>query len=167
MISQNGLVYIEIRRKSLRSDDCCEWLRCLFHTITEPLYIFVVVYDNSPVHSALETLFQEEEFLSASLLRASPYSAPLTHVGVPWKLRSSNVWQQQRLYCWIGVTQAEHWLRFLESAIDDSIRTITLRLCLRTYNHIQRHFWEVITIEDFQMEKVFKFFNGVFFFFVR
>ena len=31
-IPQQCLVHFEKRRGSFRSDDCCEWLRCLLHT---------------------------------------------------------------------------------------------------------------------------------------
>ena len=131
----------------------------MLRTITEPLHNVVVVCDNAPVHSALETVFQEEQFLGALLLRASPYSASLNPTEECWSAMKAKIKQCMTATMTEllnstppdGMTQTEHRLLFLESAIDDSIRIITPRLCLRTYNHIQRHFGGVIVMENLQM----------------
>ena len=57
-ISQQGLVYLERRRGSYKKDDCCDWLRCMLRAVTQPLNNVVVVCDNAPVHTALETVFE-------------------------------------------------------------------------------------------------------------
>ena len=55
-ILQAGLQYFERRRGSFKKEDCQEWLRILLRSITESLSQIVIVCDNAPVHSNLETV---------------------------------------------------------------------------------------------------------------
>ena len=52
----------------------------MLRSVTEPLHNVVVVSDNAPVHCSLETVFEEEEFSGARLLRTAPYSAPINPI---------------------------------------------------------------------------------------
>lgn len=157
-ISQQGLVYLERRRGSYRRDDCCDWLRRMLRAVPEPLNNVVIVCDNAPVHSALETVFEEEEFSGAILLRASPYSAPINPIEECWSIMKANMKRllANRMTEMLGstpegMTQTEHRLSFLEQAIDDSIHTITPRVCLSTFNHIQKHFRTILDLGDLKM----------------
>lgn len=157
-ISQQGLVYLERRRGSYKKDDCCDWLRRMLRSVTEPMGNVVVVCDNAPVHTALERVFEEEEFSGSMLLRASPYSAPINPIEECWSVMKATM---KRLLATRmtdmmnsipeGMTQTEYRLNFLEQAIDDSIHTITPRLCLSTFNHIQKHFRTVLNMGDLKM----------------
>ena len=62
-------LYFERRSGSFKKEDCQEWLRSLLISITESLSQIVIVCDNAPVHSNLETVLEEEEFIGATMLR--------------------------------------------------------------------------------------------------
>ena len=84
-IPQTGLLYFERRRGSFKKEDCQEWLRSLLRSITESLSKIVIVCNNAPVHSNLETVL-EEEFIGAKMLRLAPYSAPLNPIEECWSV---------------------------------------------------------------------------------
>ena len=46
-ISQQGLVHWERRRGNYIRDDCCEWVRRMLRSLTEPFNNIIVVCDNS------------------------------------------------------------------------------------------------------------------------
>ena len=50
-----------------------------------------------------------------------------------------------------GMTQTEYRLTFLEKVMDKSIHTITPRICLATFNHIQKHFRTKLDMGDLKM----------------
>ena len=158
-ISQTGLIYWERRRGSYRKDDCCQWLRSLLRHAQEPMNNIVVVCDNAPVHCSLEHITEEEEFTGVSILRLAPYSAPLNPVEECWSVmkaeikKSLNSSMQQLLNTPppAGTTQTEQRLLHLESIIDASIVTITPNLCMKTCNHVQRHYQNCLSLTDLNM----------------
>ena len=85
-ISQTGLLYFERCRGSFKKEDCKEWLISLLRSITESLSQIVIVCDNAPVHSNLETVLEEEEFIGATMLHLAPYSAPLNPIDECWSV---------------------------------------------------------------------------------
>ena len=50
-----------------------------------------------------------------------------------------------------GMTQTEYRLTFLENVIHESIDTITSRICLATFNHIQKHSRAILDMGDLKM----------------
>ena len=157
-ISQRGLVYWERRRGSYRKEDCCEWLRNMLRALPEPMSNIVVVCDNAPVHCALESVFEEEEFEGAALLRAAPYSAPINPIEECWstlkaamKREMASKREEMLSSSHEGVTQTEYRLQFLEKIIDDNMAVITPMLCLSTYNHVQKHFPRILDLQDLQL----------------
>lgn len=157
-ISQEGLVYIETRRGPYKKEDCCEWLRRMLRNVTEPLHNVIVVCDNAPVHCSLETVFQEEEFSSAELLRAAPYSAPINPIEECWSVLKSHIKRDMasRMPELLAETprdlsKTEFRMRVLEEVVERNINCITPRLCLRTYNHIQRHFSAILDNNNLAM----------------
>lgn len=77
-VSHVGLVGFTTRTGSYTSECCNQWVRDLLISlhargITEP----VVVCDNAPCHSRLESVFAEHPFENALLLRLAPYSPVL------------------------------------------------------------------------------------------
>ena len=148
----------ERRRGNYKRHDCCEWVRRMLRAVTEPFNNVVVVCDNAPVHCALETVYDDEELSGATLLRASPYSAPINPIEQCWSImkakmkrilatRMANLLNstQERM------TQTEYRLTFLENVIDESIHTITPRICLVIFNHIQKHFRAILDMGDLMM----------------
>ena len=50
-----------------------------------------------------------------------------------------------------GTTQAEHRMRYLETAIDAAVPSATPILCLSTFNHVQRHFAACLALSELGM----------------
>ena len=158
-IYQTGLVYWERRRGSFRKDDCCEWLRKLLRELEEPIQDVVVACDNAPVHVSLQDVMEEEEFEGAQLLRLAPYSAPLNPIEECWSVMKSEIKKLLRSTMTdllnatppAGISQTEYRLRHLEDLIDSSICKITPTLCMKTCNHVQRHFQSCLALMDLNM----------------
>ena len=117
-----------------------------------------IVCDNAPVHVDLETVASEAEFTGLTIQRLAPYSAPLNPIEECWSVMKASMkrflaqsFHEMMSTPPIGVTQTEHRLRYLESAIDQAIITITPRLCLKTCNHVQRFFPGCLALENLRM----------------
>lgn len=157
-ISETGLTYWQRRRGCYKKEDCCEWLRCLLRQVTEPMASVVVVCDNAPVHVNLETVVEEEDFQGASLLRLAPYSAPLNPIEECWSVVKSEIKKLLNVtlndllrHTPPAVTQTEHRLRHLEGIIDQSMPKMTPMLCMKTCNHVQKHYQAVLLLRDLKM----------------
>ena len=129
----------------------------MLRSITERIQNFVVVCDNAPVHCSLEVVF-EEEFVGATLLRASPYSAPLNPIEECWSVLKAAMKRQlaSKMSEMLssqheGMSQSEYILRFLENIIDESITVVTPLLCLSTFNHVQKHFSKVMELQNLKI----------------
>lgn len=156
-ISQQGLVYWERRRGSYKKEDCQEWLRTMLRTLTEPLNNTVVVCDNAPVHSGIECVAEEEEFVGVEIVRMSPYSAPLNPIEECWSVMKAAMKRDlaenfaSLMDTPDDMTQTEHRMQFLERCIDTAVNSITPILCLKTCNHVQKHFPSVMQMKDLDM----------------
>ena len=157
-VSQTGLVYWERRRGSFKKEDCQEWMRSMLRAAHFPMENILVVCDNAPCHTGLETVLEEVEFQGAQLLRMGPYSAPLNPIGEVWSALKADM--KRRLATSMpsllrdltdDLTQVERRLRHLESVIDAAIPRITPLLCMNTCNHVQRHFAACLALRDLYM----------------
>ena len=113
----------------------------------------VIVCDNAPIHVSLEKVLEEEAFQGATLLRLAPYSAPRNPIQECWSVVKSeikkllNVTRNDILNHFpSGITQTEHRLRHLEG-----MAKITPTLCMKTCNHVQKHFQAVLPLRDLVM----------------
>lgn len=158
-ISQTGIIHIERKRGHYKKDDCCAWLRTMLRQVHEDMDQVVVVCDNAPVHVDLSKVTEEEEFEGATLLRLGPYSAPLNPIEECWSVFKAGV--KRTLAATVtavlapppnGVTQMEYRLQYLESAIDESIPLLTPMLCMRTCNHVQKHFIPCLERQPLRMD---------------
>jgi len=87
--SMHAVAYFERKRGSFKKDTCVNWfVRALthlrdFHQLN--LGDVVVILDNAPCHSQLETNFPpEHELGQVTFLRSAPYSAPLSPIEFYW-----------------------------------------------------------------------------------
>lgn len=157
-ISQTGLVYWERRRGSYNNADCCEWLRRLLRSMDEQMDRVVIVCDNAPAHTNLELVPDEDEFHGVTILRAAPYSAPLNPIEECWSVVKASMKRQmaatfaEMMAVPPGdTTQTEYRLKYLEAAIDEAVTSLTPILCLRTCNHVQKHFAACLVKADLAM----------------
>lgn len=83
-VCATGLVYYENRFGSNRAPNVNEYLsnmlRAIRDEMCQPLNRVVVVLDNAPCHTDVESVFEEEEFSNASVLRLGPYSPQLNPI---------------------------------------------------------------------------------------
>lgn len=160
-ISQTGIVHWERRRGSYRNEDCNEWLRRLLRRLeNNVLQNTVIVCDNAPVHSRLESVMEDEEFRGCTILRLAPYSAPLNPIEECWSVVKNELKRllknsMENLLINNnrpeGMNQTEYRTVHLESLIDESMPKITPTLCMRTCNHVQRHFPSVLALQNLTM----------------
>lgn len=156
-ICQTGLVFWERRRGSFLKEDCAEWLRQALRRSDEPYDQLAVVCDNAPVHAGLERVVEEDEFAGVLLIRSAPYSAPLNPIEECWSVMKAAMKREmaasftEMMETAPGLTQQEHRLRYLESKIDDAMPRITPLVCLRSCNHVQRHFAACMALTDLAM----------------
>ena len=106
-------------------------------------------------------MLEEEAFQGATLLRLAPYSAPPNPIQECWSVAKSeikkllNVARNDTLnHTSSGITQTEHRLRHLEGIIDQSMAKITPNLCMKTCNHVQKHFQAVLPLRDLMMADI-------------
>ena len=154
-ISKEGLVYHERRRGCYLKETCFTWVRNMLRRVAEPMENIVVVCDNAPVHNGLESVFEEDEYEGAWLLRAAPYSAPLNPIEECWsvlkaamKREIAATMEDMLTSTHPGVSQAEHRMTYLETIIDNNIGVITPSLCSRTFEHVKVHYGKVIMLHD-------------------
>jgi hypothetical protein len=118
-----------------------------------------IVCDNAPVHSNIEAVLQEDEFIGVLLLRLAPYSTPLNPIEECWsvfkcELQKLNMNGLQNLLnnpTPEGFPQTEYRLCYLERLIDESISKITHNLCMKTSNHVQKHSRDCLALKDLNM----------------
>ena len=163
-MSSNKIIKWERRRGSFKSVTFMNWIRLLLRSVRDEegvlLNNLTLVIDNAPVHSHAEDIFAEEEFRGAHLLRLSPYSSPLNPIEIIWsiwktamKSRLSDTFTElmRGPANNLNLTQNEYRLRYLEDIIDNTVHVITPAACLRSYNHIQRHYMTCIERNDLQV----------------
>ena len=102
---------------------------------------------------------EEEEFEDARLLRLGPYSAPLNPIEEVWNvlkahMKSALAQKMTELLTTAppaGTTLVAHRLQFLERIIDSNIHHVSLGLCLKAINHVQKHFPACLQKIDLRM----------------
>ena len=106
-MTSTGICYWERRRGAYKKDNCREWLRRCLRFCNENHNInyedVIVILDNAPVHSQLETVFNEEEFTGGAVCRLAPYSPmlnPIEHIWSSVKASCKNQLQTRHNELW-------------------------------------------------------------------
>ncbi|MEL7309573.1 MAG: transposase [Pseudomonadota bacterium] len=84
-ISQMGIVQFDRKRGSFTKDLFAEWMRNLLQKVVDGGTLarnIVVVIDNAPCHSGIESVFAE--FPGSQVLRLAPYSPMLNSIEGCW-----------------------------------------------------------------------------------
>jgi len=156
-MSTAGDIYWERRRGAYKKDACRDWFRrCMQHYIglgmTPDQIVFV--FDNAPVHSQLETLLQEPQFATATMLRLAPYSPMLNPIEHVWSEVKSRVRAYLRehfaeLLAGDGnMTTTEFRLRFLENAADEAMAGLNREKCRNSCDHVQEMYPRALDLQD-------------------
>ncbi|KAF7700677.1 hypothetical protein CDIK_0886 [Cucumispora dikerogammari] len=74
-ISTLGLIHYELRRGSFKIENAVKWFKsCLRVAVERHGEPVVIVIDNDPCHTNVETILEEAEFSLCKILRLRPYS---------------------------------------------------------------------------------------------
>ncbi|KAG2884865.1 hypothetical protein PC129_g23429 [Phytophthora cactorum] len=157
--SENGLVHYETNFGSNRHANTNDFIRALLRRIRDSseltLADVVLVIDNAPCHCRAESVFEEEEFLDATLLRLGPYSPmlnPIENVFSMFKASVKAFLREQRraiLSVPNGVTMKDHRQAFLHTAANRCLPEVTTAAsCRKFYRHTLRFHSRVNNLED-------------------
>ncbi|KAG3107435.1 hypothetical protein PI124_g12700 [Phytophthora idaei] len=158
-ISENGLVHYETKFGSNRHANTNDFIRAPLRRIRDSseltLADVVLVIDNAPCHCRAESVFEEEEFLDATLLRLGPYSPMLNPIeNVPSMIKASVkafLREQRRAILSVpnGVTMKDHRQAFLHTAANRCLPEVTTAAsCRKFYRHTLRFHSRVSDLEN-------------------
>lgn len=147
-ISAAGVVMMERRRGSFTAELANAWVTSLlqrWQNLGNQLDDLVIVCDNAPCHSRLETVFEDTP---AVLLRLAAYSPMLNPIETIWSKIKCHV----KTYITVPQVAApgvvEQRLLYLESLIDQARDTITGGDCARAAQHTTVHHAAALAMQD-------------------
>ena len=158
-ISQNGLEYWEKRRGSYKKEEASNFVKRLIQTLVGNgilLANIVIICDNAPCHSNIESLLLDREFATARILRLGPYSPQINPIEAVWsfvkdKFKGLHAIRKGNMMAGNGqndLTNNEYRLRYVENIIDDAMTTVTRNNCLSCFNHVQGLYPGVLAMMD-------------------
>ena len=162
LLSKQGIVYSRVCRGSIKRERYREIMSSALQELLntrESLQNVVIVIDNAPSHSCIEEIAQEERFNGLTILRMSPYSAPLNPIEYLWSALKSKVKSEMaRKLSEIldsstnaDLTQSEHRLRIVEDAIRRSLSESDIPgHCESYYNHVCSFYGNVMRMQDLE-----------------
>lgn len=147
-ISAASVVMMERRRGSFTAELANAWVASLLHrwqNLGNQLDDLVIVCDNAPCHSRLETVFDDT---AAVLLRLAPYSPMLNPIEI--------IWSKIKCYVKTHITVpqvaapgvGEQRIIYLEGLIDQAKDTIMGGDCARAAQHSTIHHPTALAMED-------------------
>lgn len=138
-ISTAGVVAMERRRGSFTAQLANAWVTRLmqqWQDIGNELEDLVIVSDNAPCHSNLETVINGT---AASLLRLGPYSPMLNPIETIWSKVKAYAKNNIRIPSVTGPGLMEQRLVYLEEIIDQAKNTVAGGDCARAVQHCSIH----------------------------
>lgn len=129
-ISASGLIYYETRFGANRAENVCDFIATVLCTIRDsdhaPLHKTVLVLDNTPCHTDVESVFDREEFAGARLLRLgySPQLNPIESVFsvLKFKIKANFAREIANMQSVpVGTTMTAHRRSYLQRATDTYI----------------------------------------------
>ncbi len=156
-IGNAGLIYWERKRGSYKGDNACDWLRTMLNAcFARNLFDIVIICDNAPCHSRLESVMEEPVYNDVELLRLSPYSPMLNPIESIWssvKASIKTTLAENQAEMLNGDPQnqlsaTEFRMRFMERAVDNAMQQVTPNQCMRCMNHVQTFYARAIAQQD-------------------
>lgn len=147
-ISAAGVVAMERRRGSFTNESANAWVENLLQRWQDSgnrIEDLVIVMDNAPCHSRVETVL---EGTSATLLRLAPYSPMLNPVETIWSKVKAFVKANLRIPEVQPPGVVEQRLLYLENVIDQAKNTIVGGDCARAVQHTTTFHPAAIAMED-------------------
>lgn len=156
-ISSLGMIYNELRRGSFKQETAREFVRqCLRRAYQRYQCAVVLIVDNAPCHTNVESVFLEDEFSHNYLLRLGPYSPMFNPIEEAWSCLKAEVKADlaRQLPAILGgngqgvLTKTEFRLQQLEGIIMNNLPSITVEKCARFVAHVQRAIPDALNMED-------------------
>lgn len=157
-ITENGVVNYTTRRGAYNSNDCVLWFRTLLDQLktTTATSAIVVICDNAPCHTHLESVFMEEDYAGGKLLRLAPYSPMLNPIESVWSSVKAKVKTELRIQHEAlvrgdprGVLSQQEWrMRLMEQIATSSMDYVTGEQCANFVRHTQRFCVQAMNDED-------------------
>lgn len=158
-ISSTALEFWQRKRGAFKREDFLNFLRHCLRVVTSNghnMQDIVVVLDNAPAHSRCEEIMQQEEFIGVQICRLAPYSCMLNPIEHIWSAVKADIKRRLREnfnVLMMGdptgtLSETEFRLRFLENTADAALQIVTAQMCLRSVNHVQKHYPAAMRLDD-------------------
>ncbi|KAF7692991.1 hypothetical protein CDIK_2320 [Cucumispora dikerogammari] len=155
-ISNLGLIHYELRRGSFKKENAIEWVKTCFRVaVLKHGGPVVLVVDNAPCHSQVESVLQKAEFLECKILRLGPYSSMFNPIENIWSIVKSRVKRNlaNKLLAVLSsrkasLSIAEQRLRVLEKLMNAAMTNITPSVCNNCIASIQSKITRALNLED-------------------
>ncbi|CAL8071695.1 unnamed protein product [Calicophoron daubneyi] len=138
-MTEDGVFSYAIRRQRYSAADCREWVTSVLSDFEQRTAMsdLVIVCDNSPYHSELERVFEEERYRGGRLMWLSPYLPSLNPIENVWNIVKSEVRRKlKEMRCSIvegdpdGVLSRREWrMQKLESIVLQAMNGMTADRC--------------------------------------
>lgn len=149
-ISAAGVVMMERRRGSFTAELANAWVASLlqrWQNLGNQLEDLVIVCDNAPCHSRLETVFDDT---TAVLLRLAPYSPMLNPIEAIWSKIKCFVKTHITVPHVAAPGVGEQRIIYLEGLIDQAKDTVMGGDCARAAQHTTVHHAAALAMQDMQ-----------------
>ncbi|MES9973606.1 MAG: transposase [Candidatus Thiodiazotropha sp.] len=142
-INAGGLVKYTLKRGSFTAELCRLWMKDLLDELALSTNdSFVIVCDNAPCHSRLESLFTDNRF---QLVRLGPYSPSLNPIEIVWSVLKGEIRRDMtETYGTIlqgdpenRLNKGEWRIQQLELIADRAKACITGSLCNNAIRHVR------------------------------
>lgn len=155
-ISTFGWVLIETKRGAFKKEEAHSWVkRCLLKANEIFKVPVVLVIDNAPAHSSVETILESSEIGDNKILRLGPYSPMLNPIERVWSMIKAEVKKKmaEKMPNILSNTSEDVSIRelrtrILESEINNALNLITPGVCNKFIASIQTFFSKIINLED-------------------
>lgn len=149
-IDSSGLVRYTCKRGSFTAAICNNWMTELLTELSaQTSDSCVIVCDNAPCHSKLESVFSSSQF---QLLRLGPYSPALNPIEIIWSVVKSKIKERMSITydrILLGdpenrISKQEWRMRHLEEIALEAKTAITAELCSNAIRHVHRSYESVL-----------------------
>lgn len=150
-ISLSGVVSLDQQRGSFKMDTCAAWIRSVLQRWEEQgnrLDDLVLVCDNAPCHSRIESAVADASDGRVQVLRLAPYSPMLNPIEIIWGKIKMYVKGHISNPHTNGPHVVEQRLQYFESLIDDAKGTVTGGDCARAFQHATAFHGSALSLED-------------------
>ncbi|KAF7685021.1 hypothetical protein CDIK_4229 [Cucumispora dikerogammari] len=151
-------MHYELRRGSFKRENAVEWFKsCLRVAVERHGGPVVIVIDNAPCHTNVETILEEAEFSLCKILRLWPYSPMFNPIENIWSLVKAQIKRElsTEIHRIIynreqNLSVTEQRLRVLERLMHSALDLVTPAVCISCISSIQSKISSALNLENMQ-----------------